>query len=462
MEQEYNKFVLERVPMKYMDLTSGDLSTHIRRIAIPASIGFLFNTMFNVVDSFYAGQLGTDALAGLALSFPIFFLIIALSGGVGNGTSTLTAIALGKRNDKEFHQLVLNATTLAVVIGLVFGFAAPYIVAPLFQLIGASGDALRLGVVYTQTIFYGTVFFTLNFAFNGMLSSQGNTKPFRNYLVLGFFLNLFLDPLFIFGWFGLPALGTVGVALATIVVQAIGAVYMAYKVTTSDAFDWSMIKQSTLSWTTIKDLLRQGIPASLNSATIALGVFVINYFVLLYGGDTTIAAYGVSLRIEQLILLPTIGLNIAVLAIVGQSFGAGNIQRIHEVRALTTKYGVIIMVIGMAIVLLFAQPLIQVFDRTPAVVDAGVTYLRIATLVFVAYIPLNISVSVLQGIKKPNFAIYIGVFRQLLPFAVFYFLGTTLGLGIFGVWYGIVVVNWVAVILSLWYTKRELARIVPS
>jgi Na+-driven multidrug efflux pump len=211
-----------------------------------------------------------------------------------------------------------------------------------------------------------------------------------------------------------------------------------------------------LSWTTTKDLLRQGIPASLNSATIALGVFVINYFVLMYGGDTTIAAYGVSLRIEQLILLPTIGLNIAVLSIVGQSFGAGNLQRIHEVRALTTKYGVIIMGIGMAIVLLFAPYLIQVFDRTPAVVDAGVTYLRIATLVFIAYIPLNISVSVLQGIKRPNFAVYIGIFRQLLPFAVFYFLGTTLGYGIFGVWYGIVVVNWIAVIISVWYTNHVL------
>jgi putative efflux protein, MATE family len=445
--------------MKYTDLTSGDLSGHIRRIAIPASTGFFFNTMFNVIDSIYAGQLGTDALAGLALSFPIFFLIIALSGGVGNGTSALTAIALGKRNVKEFHQLVLNATGMSIVIGVIFGFAAPFAVESLFQLIGASGESLRLGVNYTETIFFGTVFFTLNFAFNGMLSSQGDTKPFRNYLILGFFLNLILNPLFIFGWFGLPALGVAGIALATIVVQAIGTVYLAVKVSTSDAFDWGLLKQSRLSWVTTTDLLRQGIPASLNSATIALGVFVINYFVLLYGGDTTIAAYGVSLRIEQLILLPTIGLNIAVLAIVGQSFGAGNLQRIHEVRALTTKYGVIIMGTGMAIVLLFAPYLIQIFDRTPAVVDAGVTYLRIATLVFIAYIPLNISVSVLQGIKRPNFAIYIGIFRQLLPFAVFYFLGTTLGLGIFGVWYGIVIVNWIAVAISLWYTNRELKRL---
>jgi len=446
--------------MRSNDLTSGSLPGHIKRIAIPASIGFFFNTMFNVVDSFYAGQLGTDALAGLALSFPIFFLIIAISGGVGNGTSALSAIAIGKDNLKDYHQLALNAVVLALFIGILFGITAPLTVEPLFRLIGASGDSLRQGVSYTQTIFYGTVFFTLNFTFNGLLNSQGNTKPFRNYLIVGFFLNLILDPLFIFGWFGLPALGTRGVALATIVVQALGSVYLFFEVSKSEAFDWVMLKESRLSKTTIKDLLRQGIPAALNSATIALGVFVINYFVLLYGGDTTIAAYGVSLRIEQLILLPTIGLNIAVLAIVGQNYGAGHLDRILEVRKLTTKYGIVIMSLGMVIVLLFASPLIQIFDRSPAVVDAGVTYLRIATLVFIAYIPLNISVSVLQGIKKPNFAIYIGVFRQLLPFAIFYTLGTVLGLGVLGVWYGIVLINWIAVAISLWYTNRELKKII--
>ncbi len=445
--------------MRANDLTSGSLSGHIKKIAIPASIGFFFNTMFNVVDSFYAGQLGTDALAGLALSFPIFFLIIAVSGGVGNGTSALSAIAIGKNNIKEYHQLALNAVFLALIIGTVFGVTAPFTVEPLFRLIGSSGEALRQGVSYTQTIFFGTVFFTLNFTFNGLLNSQGNTKPFRNYLIAGFFLNLILDPLFIFGWFGLPALGTVGVALATIVVQAMGSFYLLYEVSKSEAFEWVLLKEAKISLQTIKDLLQQGIPASLNSATIALGVFVINYFVLLYGGDTTIAAYGVSLRIEQLILLPTIGLNIAVLAIVGQNYGAGNLDRILEVRKLTTKYGVLIMALGMVIVLLFASPLIRIFDSSPAVVDAGVTYLRIATLVFIAYIPLNISVSVLQGIKKPNFAIYIGIFRQLFPFAIFYTLGTIFGLGVLGVWYGIVFINWLAVLISVWYTNRELKKI---
>jgi putative MATE family efflux protein len=449
----------EGVLMSYRDLTTGSLQDHIRVIAIPASVGFFFNTMFNVVDSYFAGQLGTAALAGLAISFPIFFLIIALSSGIGNGMSALSAIALGKKDLPRFHDLMTNAVLLSVVIGVLFGLLAPIFVDGLFTLSGATGEAFDYGTSYTRTIFIGTVFFTLNFAFNGMLSSQGDTKPFRNYLVLGFFLNIFLDPLFIFGWFGLPAMGTAGVALATIIVQAIGTVYLGYKVLTSKAFSWELIKQTRPSFKTINDILRQGIPAALNSATIALGVFVINYFVVLYGGEASIAAYGVALRIEQLILLPTIGLNIAALSIVGQNFGAESFDRIKLTRKLTERYGVIIMGLGAIIVLLFAPNLIAVFDNSPEVIQSGSEYLRIATLVFVAYIYLNIGVSVLQGIKKPNFAVYIGLFRQILPIAIFYFLGTILNMGIYGVWWGIVVINWLAVAITLWYTARELNKL---
>ena len=446
--------------MSYRDLTTGRLQDHIRVIAIPASVGFFFNTMFNVVDSYFAGQLGTAALAGLAISFPIFFLIIALSSGIGNGMSALSAIALGKKDVTRFHDLITNAVFLSVIVGIVFGLLAPFIVDGLFTLSGATGEAFDYGTSYTRTIFIGTVFFTLNFAFNGMLSSQGDTKPFRNYLILGFFLNIFLDPLFIFGWFGLPALGTAGVALATIIVQAIGSVYLGYKVVTSKTFSWDLIKQTRPSLKTTGDILRQGIPAALNSATIALGVFVINYFVVLYGGEATIAAYGVALRVEQLILLPTIGLNIAALSIVGQNFGAESFDRIVETRKLTQKYGIVIMAIGAAIVLLFAPSLISVFDSSPDVVQAGAEYLRIATLVFVAYIYLNIGVSVLQGIKKPNFAVYIGLFRQILPIALFYFLGTVLQMGIYGVWWGIVIINWLAVAITIWYTSNQLSKLV--
>lgn len=445
--------------MKKYDLTEGSILSHVQAIAIPASVGFFFNTMFNVVDSIYAGQLSTDALAGLSLSFPIFFLIIAIGSGIGNGTSTLSAIAIGKKDIQEYHQLARNSLLMALFVGVALIFLAPFIIEPLFRLTGAEGTSLELGVAYTQTIFYGSLFFLLNFALNGLLASQGNTKPYRNYLIIGFFMNLILDPLLIFGWFGLPALGTVGVALATVIVQFFGTIYLTYRWTKSDLFDLNMLKKAFASLSTIKELLKQVIPSSLNSATIALGIFIINYYVLFYGGSQTIAAYGAAVRIEQLVLLPTLGLNVAVLSIVGQNFGAGNFERIMQARALVTKVGFIIMLFGVVVIYPASPYLIQIFNGDPVVIQAGTTYLRIEVFAFLTYVFLNMNISVLQGIKKPNFALWIGMFRQFLPFVLFYFLGTTLNMGILGVWWGIVIINWTAVGITILYTKSQLKKL---
>lgn len=442
-----------------IDLTKGSLGNHFRRISIPASIGFLFNTFYNVVDSIYAGQLGTDSLAGMAISFPIFFLILSISSGIGNGTSALSAIAIGEKAKLRFHNITKNAIFLAIIFGIVLPLLSPLYLSFLFELTGATGRVLEVGMQYTSTILIGSVFFILNNVLNGVLNAQGITKPFRNYLIGGFLLNLILDPLFMYGWFGLPAMGVRGVALATVIIQAFGNIYLLYHVMKSRFFERDIFRKARISIQPIKDILDQGIPASLNMATIALGVYIINYFVLHYGGPSSVAAYGVSMRIEQVALIPTIGLNIAVLSIIGQNYGAKEIDRIKEARYQGMKYGVIIMLIGTAVIVPLAPYLIRIFDTNPAVVDAGTTYLRIEAIAFTTYVFLNINVSTLQGIKKPRFAIVLGIYRQIIPIAIFYLLGTTLGLGIYGVWWGIVLINWTAVFISFWWTNRQLNRL---
>lgn len=445
--------------MKNADLTRGNINSLLKKIAIPASIGFAFNTLFNVVDSIYAGQISTDTLAGMAISFPIFFLIISISSGFGNGATALSAIAIGKKDVKAFHAYALNSLLLAVFVGVLLPILSPLFLEPLFKLSGSSGNVLQVGLDYTILILYGTIFFVLNFVLNGLLNAQGNTKPFRNYLIIGFFANLILDPLFILGWFGIPMMGVRGVALATVIVQAFGSVYLTRHLFKSELFDMKLFKEAKPSLKTIRALLRQGIPSSLNNATIALGVFIINYFVLLYGGTDTVAAYGVAMRVEQIALLPTIGITVAVLSIVGQNFGANNIGRIHEVRKQATKYGVGIMLLGTVIIVPLAPLLISLFDSSDSVINAGTQYLRIEAFAFTTYIFLNIGVSVLQGIKKPKFGIWIGLYRQILPFGIFYFLGTTLGMGILGVWWGIVFINWTAVFITIFYTNLQLKKI---
>jgi putative MATE family efflux protein len=445
--------------MKSIDLTQGDILKHIKRVSIPASVGFLFNTLFNVVDTYYAGQLSSDALAGLSLSFPIFFIIIALSSGLGSGTTALASIALGKKDPKSFHMLARNALFLSLIVSIIISIFAPMITIPLFQLSGVSGVPLSLGVSYTNTIFYGSIFFILNFTLNGLLNAQGDTKSFRNFLIVGFFLNLILDPLFIYGWFGLPEFGVTGIAIATVFVQFIGTVYLTIRLIKSSEFVKEIYKTAKINFNIILAILKQGVPASLNMATIALGVFVINYFVVRYGGADAAAGFGAALRIEQLALLPALGLNVATLTIVGQNFGASQYDRIIEVRKKALLIGLSIMAVGIIVIYPLAPILVGLFSDNTNVVNYGSGYLRVEVFAFFTYIFLNINISLLQGIKKPFFAIVVGLFRQILPITLFYYLGTTLNMGVHGVWWGIVIINWLAVIIVLFYTSYELKKL---
>jgi len=441
------------------DLTKGDIMTHVRQIAIPASVGLFFNTLYNVVDTFYAGRLSTDALAGMTISFPIFFIVIALSTGVGSGTTALSAISLGEKDVNNFHKLGINAIITSIVISLLVFIGAPFLTEFLFELSGAIGQAKILGIDYTNMIFMGALFFVLNSTINGMLNATGDTKSYRNFLIIGFFMNLILDPLFIFGWFGLPELGTAGVALATVVVQAVGTMYLSYCLINNAVFELKIFKKSSLSFKTVGQILKQGIPSSLNMATIAIGVFVINYFVLLYAsGASTIAAYGAAMRLEQMTLLPALGLNIAALTITGQNFGAGLYERIYEVQRKTIIVGGLMMVVGGIIIFIFTPFLISIFNNDPLVIEAGTSYLRIEVFALPTYIILNILISVLQGVKKPTFAVYVGLYRQiLLPFILFPLFGGLYGIN--GVWYSIVFINWSALFFTYVYSKVTLKKV---
>lgn len=434
------------------DLTKGDILNHIKVIAIPASIGFLFNTLFNLVDTLYVGRISTEALAGLSLSFPIFFMVIALTSGVSQAMTALTANDIGEKKFDRYHDIIKNGWVLTLGLSIVLAVLGLFLIPFLFEFMGATKETLRLGIEYTRTIYLGAIFFAFNYLMNGILSAEGNTRPFRNFLIVGFFLNILLNPLFIFGWLGLPELSTFGVALATIIVQALGMVYLFSELIKSDYFAWEKFKAAKLAWSFQWHIIQQALPVSLSNATIALGVFVINYFAVLYGGDQAVAAYGAAIRIEQLVFLPTIGLNIAALSIVAQNYGAKHYERMKETVKKTGLIGLIIMGSSMVIIFLLAPLLMALFIDNSTVVSIGVNYLRIATVGFTSYIFINISVAILQAIKRPAFSVVIGVYRQVFPAAIFYLLGGVLGLGVSGVWWGIVIANWSAVFILVPYT----------
>ncbi|MDQ5938957.1 MAG: hypothetical protein QG642_647 [Patescibacteria group bacterium] len=442
--------------MQENTLTSKPIPALIKQIAIPASIGFFFNTMYNVVDTYYGALISTQAVAAMSLSFPVFFIILAIGSGISTGTSALISHALGEGKKDEAKKYLSQAITFTVIISIILTIlgwlSSPF----LARLLGASGEYLDMTLSYINVIFGGVILFALSFVLNASLTSQGDTKTFRNFLIFGFFLNLLLDPWFMFGWLGMPALGLPGLAYATLVVQFFSVLYMGYKSHKSGMLCyncWSLFKPAKKYFAEIS---QQALPASLNMMTVAVGIFIITYFISSYGKEA-VAAYGIATRIDQIFLLPTIGLNIAALTLIGQNNGAKKYDRVQEAYNTNLKYGFWTVCIGMILVLIFAKAMMQFFSQDSNVIKIGVTYLRISAITYFTYMIMSISISALQGLKKPLYAIWIGLYRQIAaPALFFWLLANILGMGLLGIWWGIFIVNWSATIITFFYTRHYL------
>jgi len=444
------------------NFTTAPLPGLIKKLAVPASVGFIFNTLFNVADTWYGGLLSTKVLAALSLSFPVFFIILALGTGLGTGTTALISHALGAGKLKEARLYGIQAISFAVANSILLTIIGFFIAPVLFRIMGAEGEYLDTALVYMRLILLGTVFFLMNNIFNAFLTSRGDTRTYRNFLIAGFFLNLGFDPWFMFGGLGMPALGIGGIALSTVMIQAIGMFYLLYVVRRRGILLHLNYRELFPRKSFFANLFKQGFPASLNMMMIALGIFIITAFAGRFGAKT-VAAFGIAIRIEQMALLPTIGLNIATLTLTGQNMGAFLLHRVNQTWKLSQTYGIAIILVGSTLVYFFAAQLVGFFTDDTEVIRTGVEYLHVGAFYFLSYILLNISVSTLQGMKKPMYAIWIGLYRRLIvPLPLFYFLAVTLNWGTKGIWWSLFIVNWSAAIYTFFYTRKKIRKVAQS
>lgn len=431
----------------------------LRRLAVPVGIGFFFNTMFNVVDTFYGGLVSTQALAVMSLAFPTFFVVIAVGAGISTGATALIGHALGGGAQAEACRFSVQSLSFGLLHGLLLSLLGPLVTPLLFRWLGAEGDYLSQALSYINVLLAGAVFFIFNQVLNASLNASGDTKSFRNFLVAGFFLNLVYDPWFLFGGLGVPPLGLPGIAWATVAVQVCGNIYLLTRVRRTGLLAGFQPSHLLPRRQTYLDLARQGFPASLNMLTVAVGIFVITWFLGRFGKDA-VAAYGIAARLEQMALLPVMGLNVATLALVAQNSGAGRTERVRQTIRRALMGGVSIMAGVAALFFLFADRLVQLFTRDTQVIAIGTSYLHVAALVFCAYVILYINVFALQGLKRPQFAIWIGIYRQfLLPLPVFYLFALHLGWGVKGIWWGIFLVTWSAAAISIVYIRRVMGEL---
>ena len=435
------------------NLTSGDIKKHLRTIAIPSSVGYFFHTMFNVTDTYFAGNISTTALASLSLTFSIFFVIIAVAGGMSQGATALIGNALGQKDTNHAKQIIYHTVILAIFLAIFLTIIGIIVSPYLMQILGAKGVYLKEALSYINVILYGSAFFIGVFFSNAILNSIGNTVVFRNFLVAGFFLNIVLDYWFVKGGLGISPLGVKGIALATIIIEFIGMLYLLYSLKKS--YLLKEMPPFVFNIDIIKAFLKQGLPPTVNMSLMALGMFVITYFIAPFGKHV-VAAYGIAVRIEQIVLLPSIGINVAVLALVSQNNGAKLYGRIKDTVIYAQKICLVLWAIGMLLIYLGGELALKIFSHDTLVIEAGLGYLYAAAIALYAYMLVFINISLLQGIKQPALLIYLSLFRQLIIPIVLFSIFAFFKLPLDFYWWGIAGIIWISALFILWYARGKL------
>ena len=436
-----------------LNLTEDPIGHLFIKIAVPSTIGTIFQTLYNVVDTFFAGKISSEALSGIAQTFPVFFIIIAIGVGLSIGTTSLISNSLGEKDNKKASYLLAQAILISILTAIIVTIIGIAIGPIIISSIGQDDLVNKLSLQYLNIIFLGSIFVFIQMTINSSLNATGDTKSYRNVLIFSFFLNIILNPILVFGYGFVPELGIKGIAISTIISQFIGLSYLLFKVLKTNLIKYLYFNYFKPNVELISDLLKQGFPASIGMLMISVGVYIILFFIGQFG-DLAIAGYGTAIRYEQIFLLPVLGLNTAVLSLTGQNYGAKKINRINEIYNKALFYGCILMFFCAFIIYFTAEFIVGLFTNNQEVILYGKTYLQITCLMEPIYPIFFISNAIIQGIKKSHLVLILTIIRMvLLPAIILWLLIFHMNKTFEFVFWGLLIINWIMGISVFVFTK---------
>ncbi len=434
-----------------MNILSDDIKELIKKLAIPASVGTLFQTLYNIADTYFAGKISPEALSALTKSFPIYFIIIASSIGITVAGTSLIGNSIGEKNNKNASIYFCQLIFFSFLIILLITFIGLNYASEVFSIMGSTNEVINLGLQYTDIIFLGSFIFILVVALNSLLHAEGDTKTYRNALILSFFLNILLNPILIFGFYFIPALGMKGIAIATLIAQTVAFLIIFIKVLKSNLFRNILISYFIPKFFFLKNIFFQSMPIIISICGYSIASAIVFKYAGL-SGEYAAAGYGAGTKIEQVVLLPILGINTAIITIIAQNFGARNILRIKETYSQAIKYAFIIMIISSFIIYFGAEIITKLFSKDLEVVEFGKLYLEISAFVLPAYPIFFLSNGFFMALKKAENALIANICRNgIFPFVVFY---TAIYFNsdfseFFWLW---VIFNWIFSLMYLGYT----------
>ena len=443
------------------------MALHFRTLAIPAAFGMLFTTLYNVVDVYYAGLLSTEAQAGLAIGYQAFFILMAVGFGLSSALSTLVSNAKGSGDAAEAQRYVVQGLAFGGVITASCMVIGWFLGPELIVLVSEPGAYRDAAMGYFYWLIFALPGFLLAYGGNGILQAHGDSRSMQRALMAAFIANIGLNPLFMFGLPGVwSGMGFNGIAAATIISQTGVMVYILVRIFRLEVMKSVQITAFQPDKDSFRKIFAQLLPAGSAMIIMFISGFVVQFALKTFGGHA-VAAYGVALRIEQILLLPVLGMTGALLPIAGQNFGAQKYDRVRK--ALKYCWGVGFAMTALATPILFfgGTFVMALFSNDPDVIRAGSSYLRVDAFLFPVYMMLFSINSLLQAFKQAIWTLWISVYRQgfAVAFFVWVFISFT-DFGVQGVWFGIaaaVTSGWVLSLIILRNVARtQIGGLLPS
>ncbi len=434
----------------------GPVGPTLARLTIPMVFGILSMVLYNLADTFFVGQLGTEQLAALSFTFPVVLTIGSLSQGIGMGTSAAVSRAIGARDYRRVRRLATDSLVLGLLIIIAGSLIGLLTIDPLFTLLGARGVVLEYIRDYMRIWYIGMMFVVVPMIGNNVLRATGDTKTPGLIMVLGALANFVLDPVLIFGLGPVPALGIRGAALATLIGRGSTFAIAMYVLVVREKLLTAEMPRVREVWHSWREILHVGIPNAGAKMIVPVGQGIITRIVASFGA-AAVAGYGAGTRIEFFSLAALNALSSIIGPFVGQNIGAGQVERVKRGFTVSRHFSLAVG-LGLFVVYLFlAGTIASIFNDDPAVVRTTALYIRIASIAYAAqgfYLVVSAGLNVL---KRPLEAAGLGVFELFglaVPLAL---LGSHL-FGIVGV-FAAVSVSYIATGALAWLViRRVLAR----
>ena len=445
---------------KNVELMRGEPEIAVRKLAIPIMISMLLTASYNIVDGIWVVGLGQAAIAGIGFVTPIFMILNGVSVGLGNGATSSISRAVGAKDHERANKSATHALLIFVLASLLLTVVLLFIQEPLIKTYGASGQSLAEGLKYGTPLFLGLFGFMLANGGSGILRGEGDMTRAMYAMIVSVVLNFILDPIFIY----ILNLGSAGASLATIISSLGSAAVIMY---------WILIKKDTYVHVTFKDfefdskifidILKVGIPASLDMFMMSLAMSIYLIFISSIAGEYGIAAFTSGQRLYLFAIMPLTAIGSAVAAVSGSAYGARNADYLSRAHYYGTNFAMAFGLVMVFILVVFAPQLSLIFAYTPEtanLVPEITNFLRIASFGLLLVGIGMPSSFMYQGIGRGTTSLAWTIIREVIFMVSFtYLFGIVLNWGLIGIWTGLAVGRMLASILNFIYARYTISVI---